>query len=245
MKGTMTKLILNYPIKDTKIVLVEGEELHYLIRVRRHKKGDAVEVRDADGRRFRARISKADRNRATLAVEEELAFAPSVWPISLIVTPPKGNLMDDVIRSLSELGVERMTPTLSERSVARPGRARVERWRRIARESRRQCGREIPLEVDPVRNFDQALDEFKDCGLSMILHPPAKAFPFTVGARANARSICIAIGPEGGFTDAEVATARDLGFEPVGLGESILRIETAAVVAAVLGVALLGGFVKT
>jgi 16S rRNA (uracil1498-N3)-methyltransferase len=237
----MTRLILDYKIGDEKSVRLSGDELHYLVRVRRHKRGDAVELRDSSGRRFGARVALVGKDGATLEVVEELASAPTVRPVTIIVAPPKGNLMDDVIRKLSELGAERLIPAICERSVALPKEAKMERWQRIARESRRQCGRELPLRIDEPMSLESALQEGGKSDLKFILHPFAKAFPLAPEAGEKTGSICAAVGPEGGFTEAELASARSLGFEPAGFGSSIMRIETAALAAAVLCAAILGG----
>jgi 16S rRNA (uracil1498-N3)-methyltransferase len=98
------------------------------------------------------------------------------------------------------------------------------------------------LEVCDVAALRSALEANGKGGLRMILHPGSGPFPHALAGRSTGGSICIAVGPEGGFTGDEVAMAVDLGFEPVGLGASILRIETAAIAAAVLSVAILGAF---
>lgn len=238
----MTRVLLDYPVGKEKRIAVEGAELRYLTRVRRHKQGDEVEVRDSEGRRFSATVAIADRESAMLDIGEELDPANAVWPLDIIVAQPKGTLMDDVVRKLSELGARSLVPAICERSQVRPGDARLERWRRIARESSRQCGRDAALEVERALALDAALDTPLDAELKLILHPRSSSFPFGPGGWTRPGSICVAVGPEGGFTEAEVENAVSKGFEPVGFGSSIMRIETAAVAAAVLSVALLGGF---
>ena len=109
----------------------------------------------------------------------------------------------------------------------------------------RQCGRGAPLAVGPISPLGKALEEFGKRGTRLILHPdPAREverFSDLVRAGSAASPVIVVIGPEGGFSEAEVELAGQLGFEPVALGTTIMRVETAAISAAVLSVALLGG----
>ncbi len=235
----MTRLLLKKRIETSREIVIEDDELHYLTRVRRHGVGDEVELRDNTGRRFLGRIVSIDRTRAVLAAERELPPAPTSLPINIIVAVPKQNLMDEVVRKTSEIGVERLVPIVAERTVARPGPGRLDRWERIAAESRRQCGRERPLVVDEVRPLDSALAEFSKLGTKYVLHTGADRLPSLLAAERITPPITFLVGPEGGFTDAELDQCARLGYEPVRFGHSILRVETAAIVAAVLGVAFL------
>ncbi|MCP4606133.1 MAG: 16S rRNA (uracil(1498)-N(3))-methyltransferase [Proteobacteria bacterium] len=240
----MTTLLIDSPIEALQKVIVEGKELHYLTRVRRHRQGDTVEVRDYQGRRFSCKIEELSRDRAVLSVDKELPKVSTTRPVNIIMAVPKRNLMDDVVRKVSEIGVQRLIPVLTERSVMRPGPAKLERWRKIAKESRRQCGRETPLIVDEVLPFKEALSELTGRGTTLILHTEAQSadFPSVLESRPQTPPLSFVIGPEGGFTDKEIEIAQELGFKPTHLGASILRTETAAITAAVLSVALLGGF---
>ncbi|MCP4679464.1 MAG: 16S rRNA (uracil(1498)-N(3))-methyltransferase [Deltaproteobacteria bacterium] len=240
----MTRLLLRHVVDVSNHIVVEGEEFHYLARVRRVKKGDAIEIRDSADNRYAGRIAKMERERAFLQVEHELPRVTTSWPVYLVVAVPKRNLLDDVVRKVSEIGVERVIPVVTQRSVVRPGPAKVERWQRIASESRRQCGREKPLVVDAVSELKETLSGLKGSGTRFILHTAAgtDGFPSILSSERPEPPIVVAIGPEGGFTEAEATMAKDLGFRPACLGASILRVETAAITAAVLSVALVGGY---
>lgn len=240
----MTRLLLDSVPDPPATVEVAGAELRYLTRVRRHRAGDEIEVRDAQGRRFAARVGSLSRDRAELFLEQELPAAPDTWPIALLVAVPKGSRLDDVVRKLNELGVAELVPTIAERSNTRPGAGRVERWRRIADESTRQCGRREPLRIGDVTPLVEALERFSAAEHKLALDP-ATGERGLATALANARgasSIAIAVGPEGGFTISEIDTMRRVGFDVTSLGSSILRVETAAIAAATLAVAFAGGF---
>ena len=240
----MTRLILSVPQKVSDRIQVSGDEHHYLFKVRRHTIGDRIEVRGPDGLRFTGRIEHIDRLRAEVLLVDELPRVNTCWPVTIAVSVPKRALMDDIVRKLSELGVQRIVPLETERSVLKPGPSKLDRWRKIAGESLRQCGRATPLQVDEVTRFADGMEMLRDANTKLILHPDPStvAFPSILGPHPLASPVCVAVGPEGGFSDPEIAIARSLGFAPVGLGNSILRIETAAITAGVLCVAMLGGF---
>jgi 16S rRNA (uracil1498-N3)-methyltransferase len=242
----MTRLLIDQSFLESDEIWVDGDEFHYLTRVRRHGKGDQVEVRGKEGTRFLARVATVEKDRALLVMIEKLAEVVSSWPVTLAIAVPKPSLMDDIVRKTSEIGVECIIPIVTERSVARPSQGRIERWQKIAFESLRQCGRQTPLAVEPVHPFEQALSKLNCGGTNLILHPyraVSDRFSKVLSEKSSLPSpISVFIGPEGGFSRIEIEMAEDLGFLPVGLGPSILRIETAAIAASVLCVASLGGY---
>ncbi|MBW2275840.1 MAG: 16S rRNA (uracil(1498)-N(3))-methyltransferase [Deltaproteobacteria bacterium] len=240
----MTRLLLETVPSPPSTVEVEGDELRYLARVRRHGAGDPIEVRDAEGQRFAARVASVGKKCARLDIERQLPMAPRAWPVKLLVAVPKGARLDDVVRKLSELGVAELTPVIAERSNTRPGQGRLKRWRRIAAESTRQCGRRKPLSVSDAVTLADGLAENETAAHKLILDPGAgdQGLTSTFGSRRIQDSVVIAIGPEGGFTASELKIAKSLGFATTGLGPTILRVDTAAIAAATLAVAALGGF---
>lgn len=238
----MTRIFLEQAVGGRVEVSISGQELHYVSRVRRLSPGDEVEIRDGEGRGFLARITEISRDAALLEITSETALGPDEFSVRLIVAVPKRNIFDDVVRKLSEIGVARIQPVTTERSVVEPGVARLDRWRRIAAESVRQCGRGSPVNVEDVVILERALQEAPQ-GTRLILHPEGSKVSLAGALGDNVTApITVAVGPEGGFTEEEVARAVELGFTPVGAGKLILRTETAAIVAAVVSVASTGGF---
>jgi len=241
----MRRLFVDGPLRVGSHYKIKGEEHRYLTKVLRHRVGDLVELRDEAGGCFSAKVLEVSRSEALLEASVELARAPSSWPLKMAVAVPKRQLMDDVVRKLSELGVERLIPCIAERSTVRPGENKIERWSRIAAESRRQCGRDVPLEISPVTPFAAVLDDLAGGGTRLVLHNAAeRGFPAACSEAGAGASLNCIVGPEGGFTDGEIDLASSLGFEPVGLGTTVLRTETAAIAAAVLGLAALGAYNK-
>jgi 16S rRNA (uracil1498-N3)-methyltransferase len=150
--------------------------------------------------------------------------------------------MDLVVQKACELGAARLVPVQAARSVVKldgeRGASRVERWRKIAREAARQCGRADVLDVADVADLEAALAGAPE-GARYVFHEGARTSPLAAAlppAGTNVLDVTAAVGPEGGFTAHEVEAARAHGFVPVGLGPRVLRAETAALaVLAVLG----------
>ena len=223
---------------------LSAKESRYLAKVRRAGPGDRLELRDRQGRRAAAVVESLRGSRASVRIVELLPDAPGPAPVHLLVAAPKRNLLDGVVRAASELGAARLTPIMTERSVMLPGAGRLERWRRIAEESMRQCGRQTALIVDPPVPFAKALDLPEPQSIRLLLHPHPEA-PLLAGilaARASegpiVGSVTLGVGPEGGFEDSEVELARSRGFSTARLGDTILRIETAAIAATAIAIAL-------
>jgi 16S rRNA (uracil1498-N3)-methyltransferase len=233
----MTRILVDRDIAAHSVISLSGDELHYLTRVRRHRAGDEVEIRSASGRCFAAQIARLTADTAELSVEREIRAYLKVLPIHLSVSIPKRQLLDDVVRMVSELGIERLTPVIAERTVVRPKGDKLQRWRRIADESLRQCGRERPLIVDDITPLSSVMNDAGLYRTKLLLHPDETAPLFTDIAPITP-PVVIAVGPEGGFSEAEIAAALSFGFKKVRLNTPILRIETAAVAAAVLSAAL-------
>lgn len=161
--------------------------------------------------------------------------------VTLVQAAAKGEKMDGIIRDATELGATRVITVVTERSIARPDVARVERWRRIAVEAARQCGRgDTPL-IDTPSKLSVILPKLAPrAGEAAFCLDPWASAP--LGAALSALSVeapvTFLIGPEGGFDEAEIQASEDAGFTRVALGALVLRTET--VCPAVLGALLLG-----
>lgn len=194
--------------------------------------GETVEVFDTAGRRAAGRIVSVEP-----VVEIEIASVEQATPrareIVIASAVPKGDRADWLVEKLSELNVTTWIPLRTARSVVHPeGTSKFDRWRRIAEESAKQCGRDGVLKIEPLRAFDQILSVQCYSGfIRMIASLSVDACRLGVGVGGSA---IVLVGPEGGWTDDELAQAREAGWASVTLGSTILRIETAAVVAAAI-----------
>jgi 16S rRNA (uracil1498-N3)-methyltransferase len=204
------------------------EARRYLADVLRLPPGAALEVFDGRGGRYRAEIEPGF-EAVRLGPRED---APAAGlELALVVALAKGEKMDLVVQKATELGVARVLPFEAERSVVRldpaKGEDRAERWRRIAAEAARQCGRADVPEVRSPSSLEAALASLAPGARAVVFHPGGGPLP---GAPAGG-SMAAVVGPEGGLADAEVRTCEAAGAIRAGLGPRVLRAETAAIVA--------------
>ena len=221
---------------------LSAESSQYLCRVLRLREGERFVAFDPETRtEAEATILEASSSAARVTIGECLAASVvAETPVSLIYGLAKGDKVDSVVRDATELGATRIVIARTTRAVAklegeRAG-TKLERWRRIAEQAARQCGRADPPLVDGVLDWRAALEVMTNEGAAKFCLWENATEPLAPSLRAalsRGAPISFAIGPEGGLTEAEVEEARVLGYAPVSLGRFILRTETVA--AAVLG----------
>jgi 16S rRNA (uracil1498-N3)-methyltransferase len=213
--------------QDGRAVLA-GDEARHLVRVLRGRVGDDVVVFSGEGVEWPARITRLGRDEAELATGPARHDPPSVGPaVSIGVALPKGERQKWLVEKLTELGVARLIPLDTERGVAEATPAARERLRRGALEACKQCGRNRLMEIGEPRSVTAALAEMPP-GSRAVIADPGGAPLDPRGLAAGATSLLALVGPEGGFTIAEITAAEQAGAIRVGLGPHILRIETAA-----------------
>ncbi len=214
-------------------IALTPEQARYLGAVLRLGPGEEIEVFDGKGVRFRAWL-EAD---GGLRLSEPLPEPPlRAVDVVLVQALAKGEKMDLVVRKATELGAARIVPLATERAVVRLGgersSARAERWRRIAREAARQCGRaEVPRVDEPCAWEDVfALLRGEPGRRGLLLDPEVARLRLGDAARGAPR-LLVAVGPEGGFSPQERDRARENGMLPAALGPLTLRTETAGLAA--------------
>ena len=215
--------------------VMDGEAAHHLGRVLRAQEGQLYEL--SDGQKvWLARIDKADRNRVEFALVEELpAYKPALH-FSLLLAVVKFDAFEWAIEKATELGVSAIVPLAaarSEKGLLAAAEKRSERWRKILLEASQQSRSVDVPTLAPVAKIETAFRAITT-GVRLILSELPTAEPlravltqYTDGASVAA----IAIGPEGGWTDAEFASARTCQFQEASLGKLILRTETAVTAA--------------
>lgn len=212
---------------------MEGEAAHHLGRVLRAQTGQLYELSDGE-RVWLGRIESVSRDSVQFALVEELpAVHPSV-DVTLLLSVVKFDAFEWAIEKATELGVSTIVPLAAERSehaLVAAAKKRSERWKKILLEASQQSRRlRIPVLQD-IRLPDDAFLGKKD-GLRLLLSERADAPPLReILAGKGNRAATLAIGPEGGWTDRELATARKSGYMEASLGKLILRTETAVVAA--------------
>lgn len=227
--------------------LAEGERVlpaessHYLCRVRRLGPGARFVGFDPDARtEADVEVVEASSSAARVMVGPlRAAQVVAGAGLVLVYALAKGDKVDDVVRDATELGATRVIVTRTERAVVKVtgerAKEKLDRWRRIAEQAARQCGRADPPAIEGVLDWADALERACDSEARFCLDP--RAVEMLGGALAPAiergASVAFAIGPEGGLTADEVEIAVSKGFLPASLGPFVLRTETVA--AAVLG----------
>ncbi|BAZ42960.1 hypothetical protein NIES4101_89310 [Calothrix sp. NIES-4101] len=216
-------------LQEQKISLT-SEQLHYLVRVLRSHDGDKFIAIDGRGNWWLTQLQgESGKILELLDVNTELPIA-----VSLLLALPKGNGFDDVVRACTELGVTNIAPILSDRTLLKPSPQKLERWRKIAIEAAEQSERTmIPTILEPM-SFHNALSSFSSTQKYICEgrgnHPHLLNYLQKPATITNDQ-IIIAIGPEGGWTEAELEMAITGGYQAVSLGKRILRAITAPIVA--------------
>ena len=223
-------------------VKIGGSEAHHIKNVLRLKINDRLRLIDGTGWEYAAVIKRMDAEKVEVEIQHKIRSG--IRPGAQIYVAQaflKDKKMDTLVRQLSELGVAEWFPFFSQRSIPRPDQARlagrIRRWRRIATEALKQCRRKTMLEISAALSFDEALKFSRICDLKLLFwENEAAPFIRDLGSTTPipVKKIILMLGPEGGFTDQEVAKAKNSGFFTVGLGPRILRAETAAIVAVTL-----------
>lgn len=213
-------------------ISLQSKEARYILTVLRLGPGDEVIVFDGEGREYRTVLTEDYEEGVYLLIQEELSpERESPLRITLGQGLLKGEKMKFVIQKATELGVDKIIPIVSSRSIPlveeERETLRIERWRRIAQEAAKQCGRTVVPEITPIQELGDFLSE--DEGTRMILWEgeptPLRDVIEEIYPQGG---ITLLIGPEGGFSEEEVLKAQDHGFLVAGLGQRILRAETAS-----------------
>jgi 16S rRNA (uracil1498-N3)-methyltransferase len=147
----------------------------------------------------------------------------------------KGQHMDLLVEKTSELGVDRILPFISARTVVKPDRSKAEdklrRWKEIARSAAKQSDRAMPAEIGSLCFYHQVLAALaKESAVKILLweQEGSRSLRDLLRSQSSAPRVLAIVGPEGGFTEGEVKEAHEAGFASVSLGRRILRAETAA-----------------
>lgn len=215
---------------------IRGSEARHISKVLRKGPGDRIIITDRKARHFLAKIQSSSSKEVRVALEKALPKPPPP-PVKIMLCQAliKAGHMDYVIQKASELGVDRVLPFTSERTVVRfeddrlPNKMR--HWREIAMSSAKQCGRITPLKLAPPCTLRELMMELKQAeGLKVILweEEGARGLKGVLRESSPAGAFIGVVGPEGGFTLQEIVYARDMGLIPASLGNRILRSETAA-----------------
>jgi 16S rRNA (uracil1498-N3)-methyltransferase len=234
-------VIASSQLHDHQIVLTL-EQQHYLGRVLRLQQGDRFIAMDGQGQSWLAQLVGGSSDVQWYATCLEPISVTTELPIAitLIAALPKGTAFDEVVRQATEVGVTSIAPVISDRTLLHPSPQKLERWRRIAQEAAEQSERQIVptiLEPVPLAAILQTMPILTNQAMAHYICVTRQAAPHLLHClmewqeMGRPESVAIAIGPEGGWTAAEVGRAIASGYQAVSLGSRILRAVTAPIVA--------------
>ena len=213
-------------------VTITGQDLNHIKNVLRLRTEDRLICFDGKGIEYLCSITAIDKDSIrTEIISSKKADTEPAARITLAQALPKSSKIDYIIQKAVELGVFKVIPVITERTIAKG--SKLERWNKIAKEASEQCGRAIIPEVAPSMNFNEFLSISTDFDLKLIPWENEKqnSLKSVLKEHHNTHNIALLIGPEGGFSAQEVKEAVNRGFMPVSLGKRILRTETAALCA--------------
>ena len=224
-------------------VTISGNDAHHIARVMRMKPGDRIIVSDGESREAIVEIAELETGEVTAEIVELRSMTNEpAWQIFIAQGLPKGDKMETVIQKGTEIGAAGFIPFQSERVVvqydAKKEGKRLERWQRIAKEAAEQAHRSIIPQIHPVLSWSALLGELTGYDLVVLCYEkesnsPSSGLREVIGSGfdpGSPRKVLLIVGPEGGFSEREVAEAEACGIRIAGLGKRILRTETAAMV---------------
>ena len=216
-----------------------GEEARHAAASRRMREGELLSLQDPEGRRFRVVVEGGGRRLRVKVLEADPVPALPARRVTLLQAAAKAKSAELIVQKCTELGVAQLEffpaaySTVAHRELHDP--KTLSRWERIAWEACKQCGRQFPPPIRIVPDLAVALSIAAGGARRWLLDGasgnPAHAMP---GPRAAEESLCLLVGPEGGFTPEEISQAHGAGFASLALGSLTLRAETAALAACAL-----------
>ncbi|MDD5573938.1 MAG: RsmE family RNA methyltransferase [Candidatus Omnitrophica bacterium] len=218
------------------IRVTDRDDVRHLTKVLRVRPGEHVFISDGEGRAYVAVLEGADARCASMKIKETLAEKvreQSLWRLALAVAVPKSTRFEEVVDKATQLGVDEIIPLITERTLVTGARVhhKMERYRRVMDAAAKQSGALfLPCLQEPVE-FDVLLKERAgsyDLRLLPNLSSNSVALK-DIFSRFSGGRILACIGPEGDFSPAEVDAALRAGFQGVSLGDSVLRVDTAAI----------------
>ena len=215
-------------------ITITGEDVRHISAVLRLAPGDELLLCDGQGTEYIVSIEHADCTEVRTSVMRSLKRESRGLRVTLGQGLPKSDKMDWIVQKATELGVASIVPLVTERTIVRvkDEAKRVSRWQKICRESAMQSNRPDIPNVEQIHSFSGYLKALSAAPDTLLLIPwEEETTPIKGVLREHPApgTIIVLIGPEGGFSKAEAAMARERGFQPVSLGRNILRTETAAV----------------
>jgi 16S rRNA (uracil1498-N3)-methyltransferase len=226
------RVYVDLPLSPGSLIELPPSVAQHLAKVLRARSGDEIVLFTGDGQEFSAAVESIRGSRVIAAVGEgRVIDRESPLAVTLVQCIARGDRMDVIVQKATELGVARIVPVMSRRSVVRldaeQAASKAEHWRGVAVAACEQCGRNRLPAIEAPRQLIRYLGEAQPSAARLLLEPDA-------GSSDNAAlkigaAVEMAVGPEGGFDGEELEAFRVSGFLSVALGPRVLRTETAAI----------------
>jgi 16S rRNA (uracil1498-N3)-methyltransferase len=231
-------------------IVIAGEEAHHIIRVLRLGPGHSVSISDGKSVESLGVISDIDirDTKIKIRILDQNKSKETKPFITLLQALPKGEKFDWIIQKSTGLGVSKIIPVITQRTIVNilPSKLerRMERWNKIAIEAAKQSLRMDIPQIGELSTFDASLREVEKHHLSIIPWEQEKELSIRKALKSidgTVTKVAVFIGPEGGFSPEEVKKAKEMGAVSVSLGPRILRTETAAIAVCSILMYELGG----
>lgn len=218
-------------------VVLRGSDVNHIRNVLRLKEGDRICVLDGNGQQYQVRLTALSREEVEGEIESRME-RKTESPLRIVMGQAliKGNRFDNLVRKAVELGVHTILPVQTRRCVARPKKDeeahKMERWRRIANEAAKQCGRTRVPEIGPeILTLEAFSERVRDVDLQLLFWENESTTRLRDLEPGKAvESVAFLAGPEGGWDPAEAEWLIERGFHTVGLGPRTLRADSVSLV---------------
>lgn len=225
--------INNENIQDNKIIVI-GEDVKHIKNVLRLTEGDTISLCDKQGTDYIVEICDLLKEKIICSIlETKLSSTEPPIEVILYQGVPKSTKMDLIIQKSTELGVAKIVPVITDRTIVKiqdrkKEEKKLERWNKITEEAAKQSKRSLIPEVSEILTFEEMLIALKNDGLTIVPYENEKNKGIKEVLKDKVcKKVNIIIGPEGGFEDKEIEALQTIGSNIVSLGPRILRTETA------------------
>lgn len=214
-------------------IMIWGQDAHHIQTVLKMSKGEKIIVQDGETHKYICMIEEISTEKILAKIiSQEKSIAENKIKITLAQSLPKASKLDFIIQKTTELGVDKIIPFTSERSIPRIEEkmpAKLNRWQKIAQSAASQSGRSSIPKIESLKTWEEILSSIKNYSLSLIPweNERENSLKAILSQNKTQKNILVIIGPEGGFSHQEVNAAKKMGAIPISLGTRILRCETA------------------
>lgn len=217
------------------ILVIEDEEFNHLVHVMRKKVDDRIMIVDGLGTAYKVTITAIAKRHAEVKILQkfEKHNEPKVKVALAVGILKNSSKFDFLVEKAVEIGVHEIIPLKTEHTISQ--QVKIDRWQKLALAAMKQCGRSFLPKIHGLKKYEDAIQYSKNFSTKIILHKPdvfdeSANWQVTM-PNTKIASVIVFIGPEGGFSDSEIDTAKNSNFKCLELGKRRLRTETAAIAA--------------